>query len=99
MNKPQLRATALSGAALLLVFWLDLVVSNDVSLFPLYLLPIGIATYSLGGKGGYLVCLLQPGVDSIPGHVVAGLLAEQLDLLKSEMPICPDCGQILCRND
>lgn len=124
-----IKGLALSGAALLLVFLLDLNTSNELSLFPLYLLPIVIATYRNGSRAGYLACvfaslawLLASLIASSYSQTwiaVQGMLSrslvflivthlliknknlrddaiETLDRLKSAMPICPDCGKILC---
>jgi hypothetical protein len=53
------RARAAAFGSLSLVYWIDRSTSSEISLFPLYLLPIGLTLFGLGSKAAYLTCLLS----------------------------------------
>jgi len=41
----------------LVIYFIDVYTSSDLSLFPLYLIPIGLALFNFGSLAAYLACL------------------------------------------
>jgi hypothetical protein len=60
------------AAAFVFVGWLDFATGYEVTSFPLYLLPIGLAFFHFGKAGGYLAVLVATGCwftnDFLTGH-------------------------------
>jgi hypothetical protein len=116
-------------ASLLVVYWLDLSVYQEFSLFPLYLLPILISLFWLGRYPAYIFCFLSSLfwlIAALQSNFYSSTVApyigmfsrlfffttttylillyqqttrrcqDQLNQLRRILPICPNCGRMLC---
>lgn len=114
---------------LILVYVADLLLPSELSTFPLYLIPITLATSIIGNRAGYLACLLSC-IAWLSAYLLQGnsnglmipiqamlsrglvyflitymlikirdssrIVSDQLERLKTVLPICPACGKLLC---